>query len=82
MLVLARKCGEAIVIAGRIKIQVICQKGKQVKLGIEAPDDVLIDRLEVAERRAALQLVGAVEEALAAPSQSRFSAPKFAKAPK
>lgn len=34
MLVLGRKCGETIVISGKIKVQVISQRGKLVRLGI------------------------------------------------
>ncbi len=78
MLVLGRKLGEAIVISGRIKIQVISQRGGSVRLGIEAPDDVLIDRMEIAERRAALQLAGAIGETLPPPSRNRLPVPEFA----
>ena len=47
MLVLSRKEGESIVINGNIKIVVTAiQKGK-VRLGIETPQDVPIQRQEV-----------------------------------
>ena len=42
MLVLSRKAGEAIAIDGGIKVTVIAVHGKTVKIGVEAPDDVLI----------------------------------------
>ena len=39
MLVLTRKLGESIAIDDHIKIRVVQIKGKQVRLGIEAPKD-------------------------------------------
>jgi carbon storage regulator len=47
MLVLARKQGQTIVIDDRIKITVVKVKGSTVRMGIEAPDDVLIRRGEL-----------------------------------
>lgn len=47
MLVLTRKLGECINIGDEIKIQVIDIKGKQVRLGIEAPVNYTIHREEV-----------------------------------
>lgn len=47
MLVLSRKCGEAIIINGNIKVQVIRSSDGRVSLGIEAPDDVPIRRDEL-----------------------------------
>lgn len=47
MLVLTRKLGESIVIDDHIKIRVEKIKGKQVRLGIEAPKDLKIHREEV-----------------------------------
>jgi carbon storage regulator CsrA len=47
MLVLSRKAGEAIAIDGGIKVTVIAVHGKTVKIGVEAPDDVLISRMEL-----------------------------------
>ncbi len=52
MLVLTRRLGEAIVIDGRIRVQVVAVQGDKVRLGIAAPDDVRVDRLEVHQRRA------------------------------
>ena len=52
MLVLARKQGQTIVIDDRIKITVLSAKGRTVRLGIEAPDDVLIRRCELKPLRA------------------------------
>ncbi len=47
MLVLTRKLGESIAIDDNIKIVVVQIKGKQVRLGIEAPKDTKIHREEV-----------------------------------
>jgi len=52
MLVLTRRIGEEIVIQGDIRVTVVAVKGDKVRLGIEAPDSVRIDRQEVHERRA------------------------------
>jgi carbon storage regulator len=49
MLVLTRKLGESIAIDDHIKIRVIAIKGKQIRLGIEAPRDTKIHREEVYE---------------------------------
>lgn len=47
MLVLTRKLGETIAIDDDIKIVVVQIKGKQVRLGIEAPRDTKIHREEI-----------------------------------
>ncbi len=47
MLVLTRKVGEAITIGDQIKIKVVEVKGNQIRIGIEAPDDVRIYREEI-----------------------------------
>lgn len=49
MLVLTRKLGESIAIDDHIKISVVQIKGKQVRLGIEAPKETKIHRQEVYE---------------------------------
>ena len=51
MLVLSRKIGEEIVIAGNVRVQVIEVRGGQVRLGIEAPEHVPVDRPEVFDGR-------------------------------
>lgn len=50
MLILARKVGEAIAIADDIKVRVIDIKGGQVRLGVEAPDHVVVHREEIYQR--------------------------------
>jgi len=47
MLVLTRKLGESITIDDHIKIIVVQIKGKQVRLGIQAPKETKIHREEV-----------------------------------
>lgn len=47
MLVLSRKSGEAIYVDGKIKVCVLSVRGKQVRVGIEAPADVRILRGEL-----------------------------------
>lgn len=47
MLVLTRKLGESIAIDDHIKIMVLQIKGKQVRLGIQAPRETKIHREEV-----------------------------------
>ena len=50
MLVLTRKPGEALMLADEVKITVLEVKGKQVRLGIEAPADVAVHREEIYRR--------------------------------
>ena len=47
MLILSRRKDESIVIDDRIEVAVVDIKGDQVKLGIKAPRDVKVYRLEV-----------------------------------
>ena len=49
MLVLTRKIGESIAIDDHVKITIVQIKGKQVRIGIDAPKDTKIHRLEVYE---------------------------------
>lgn len=50
MLVLSRKTNEAIKIQDNIKITIVSIEGDRVKLGIEAPKDIPVNREEVYER--------------------------------
>lgn len=50
MLVLSRKVGQEIVIGDSIRITVVAMKGNQVRIGIDAPPDVRINREEVEKR--------------------------------
>jgi carbon storage regulator len=51
MLVLTRKVGEEIVIGADICITVVAVHGQDVRLGVSAPKEVVVDRQEVADRR-------------------------------
>ena len=51
MLVLARKRNETIVVAGNIRVTVVSIRGDKVRLGIEAPKDISIDREEIYEKK-------------------------------
>lgn len=50
MLVLTRKCGEGIIIGDDVRITVVDVRGNSIRLGIDAPRDKKIHRLEVYER--------------------------------
>ena len=51
MLVLSRRLGETIVIDGNIHLTVIAVKGAQVRIAVEAPPAIRIDRKEVHDSR-------------------------------
>jgi len=51
MLILSRKAGESIVIANNIVVTVVSVTNGQVRLGIEAPAGVIVDREEIHQRR-------------------------------
>jgi len=46
MLILTRKVNEAILIGGNIRITIIEIRGRQVRLGIEAPNHLSVKRIE------------------------------------
>lgn len=50
MLILTRRPGESLYLGENIKITVLGMQGKQVKLGLEVPDDTTVYREEVYER--------------------------------
>ncbi|MBW1916810.1 MAG: carbon storage regulator CsrA [Deltaproteobacteria bacterium] len=47
MLIFTRKIGETIRIGDNIRIRVVEIKGKQVRIGIEAPPNVVVHREEI-----------------------------------
>ena len=51
MLVLTRKVGEEIVIGDNIHLAVVAIKGDKVRIGINAPKEVVVDRQEIHEKR-------------------------------
>ena len=50
MLVLSRRDGESVVIGGGIVVRVLAVQNGRIRLGVEAPDEVLVLREEVAAR--------------------------------
>ncbi|QQE82912.1 carbon storage regulator [Pseudomonas putida] len=60
MLMLSRNIGKTVVIGGNIRVTVAQVNGCQVRLGIDAPRGVIIDREEIHQRRVA---EGTVHEA-------------------
>jgi carbon storage regulator len=47
MLILTRRAGESLHLGDNIKITVFSIQGKQVKLGIHVPDDIVVYREEI-----------------------------------
>lgn len=50
-LVLTRKVGESVLIGDDISVEIVGQKGGQIKILIEAPDEVVILREELVGKR-------------------------------
>ena len=67
MLALTRKKGESIIIYDNIEIVVIGIKGEQVKLGINAPRDIPVNRKEIFD-----QIKESNKEAVDNPSVAAF----------
>ena len=72
MLVLSRKVGEQIVIAGDICVTVVAVQGNRVRLGITAPASTRVDRSEIHER---LQEFGPPRPGASRPSYSSRKRP-------
>jgi len=53
LLILSRKPGEEIRIGDEITIAVLGIKGQQIRIGIQAPKHIIVDRSEVWERKQA-----------------------------
>ena len=51
MLILSRQIGEVLVVGDNVRITLLDRQGDKIKLGIDAPKHVLVDRLEVSEAR-------------------------------
>jgi len=49
MLVLTRKAEESIMISDEIEIKVVSIEGNQIRLGIDAPQDIEVHRKEIYE---------------------------------
>lgn len=50
MLILSRRIDESIVIGDEVTITILSVKGKQVRIGINAPPDVSVHREEIYQR--------------------------------
>ncbi|NHA16017.1 carbon storage regulator CsrA [Thioalkalivibrio sp. XN279] len=50
MLILTRRVGETVVIGDDVQVTVLGVKGNQVRLGVNAPRDVSVHRLEIYDR--------------------------------
>jgi len=50
MLILARKVGQSIVIAGEIEVTIVEVRGDQVRLGINAPRNIAVHRKELLQQ--------------------------------
>ncbi len=53
MLVLTRKIGEQLVIDGNIVVTIVAIDGNKIRLGVQAPPAIRVDRAEVHARRVA-----------------------------
>lgn len=51
MLILTRRIGETVVIGDDIQVVVMGVNGSQVRLGVKAPRNIIVDREEIAERK-------------------------------
>ncbi len=62
MLVLCRKASERLIISDNVVVSVLSIRGKEVRLGIEAPSGMRVDRSEVRDRMAGNMAIGGREE--------------------
>ena len=50
MLILTRKIGDALMIGDEVKVTVLGVRGSQVRVGVDAPREVAVHRMEIFER--------------------------------
>lgn len=53
MLILSRRIGERLMIGDDVTVLVLGIRGNQVRIGVEAPREVAVDREEIFERKQA-----------------------------
>lgn len=70
MLILTRRVGESLIINDNTKMTVLKVTGNQIRIGVEAPDDVDIWREEVYQRILAEEAAEAEKAAAAEGAQS------------
>lgn len=58
MLLLTRRVGETINIGDDVQVTVLAVNGSQVRIGVKAPREVVVDREEIALRKAAEKAAG------------------------
>jgi carbon storage regulator len=51
MLILTRKLGESVIVGDNIRITVVKIDKQQIKLGIEASKNVIVDREEIVKKK-------------------------------
>lgn len=51
MLVLSRNIGEEIIIGDGVRVCILAVEGTKVRVGVDAPEEVRVDRREIWERR-------------------------------
>jgi carbon storage regulator len=72
VLILSRKVGEVVTIGDDIRIQVVDVRGRQVRLGIEAPSEWSVHREEVFLRIQQQNLVSVTTETSDLESAAKF----------
>lgn len=50
MLILTRRIGEKLIIGENVTVTVLGVKGRQIRIGIDAPRDVTVNREEIFQR--------------------------------
>ena len=50
MLVLTRRLGEKLIIGGNVTVTILGVKGNQIRIGIDAPRDITVNREEIYQR--------------------------------
>ena len=73
MLILTRRAGEALRIGDEIEVTVMAVNGSQVRIGINAPRNIAVDREEIAERKRRDREALVAGKATAAPTAASTS---------